>query len=295
MTLDARRGAVRPEQREAFHVVREAHIFPGFQRVADLAPNGAAIAAILGAQLAELAAMRFGMAGTAGTVVEVEAHRGGLPSLRFMALGALHGSMSSGQLEASGVVASDGERGVTETLNRVAIVAVVQMRRTGKLRLVRIFVAVQAGGELQPKGGGFASRHMALGADHAGVFALQRKRRCRVVAYREPHRLETFHGVAGAAFTFVRALRELLRMRVRLVAIRTFAECQGPLEVAAGVAFQAVQLGMFALERKLCPRVTELVSYVGAFPAAGVVARFAGVGEGTAMRIAVAIVAVRER
>lgn len=116
-----------------------------------------------------------------------------------------------------------------------------------------------------------------------------------MVTYREPHRLEAFDSVASAAFAFVPALRELPRMRVRLVTIRTFAECQWPLEVAAGVAFQTVQFGMIALERKFCPRVTELVSYVGAFPAAGVVARFAGVGEGPAMRIAVAIVAVGER
>ena len=47
VTLDARRGAVRPEQRKAFHVVREVHVFPGFQRVADLAANGTSIAAIL--------------------------------------------------------------------------------------------------------------------------------------------------------------------------------------------------------------------------------------------------------
>lgn len=140
--------------------------------MADLAANGAAITAILHDQLAKLAAMRFVMAGTAGMVVEVEAHCGGLPGLRLMALGALDGTVSSGQLKASGVVASDGERRFIETLNRVAIVAVVQMRRTGKLRIVRIFVAVRAGGELQPKRGGFAGRHMALGAGHVGMFTL---------------------------------------------------------------------------------------------------------------------------
>lgn len=213
--------------------------------MADLAPNDAAIAADLRNQPMELPAMRIGMAHGAGPVIKVIAHRRGLPGFRLVALGAVHASVSSRQLEAGAFVSGDVEGSAAKSLDRVAIVTAVEMGRTAKLRLVRIFVAIRAGGELQPEDRGLAGRLMALGAGHGGMFFLQRKSRCRVVAHRKTHRLEAVDSVASVAFTFVRPFCELPRMRVRLVTVRTFVESQGPLEVSAGVTFQAVQLGMF--------------------------------------------------
>lgn len=95
--------------------------------MADLAANGAAVTSDLRDQPPELPAVRIGMAGGAGTVIEAEAHRRGLPAFRLVTLGALHRSVSFGQREASVFVSSDVEGGAAKILDRMAVVAAVEI------------------------------------------------------------------------------------------------------------------------------------------------------------------------
>lgn len=90
---------------------------------------------------------------------------------------------------------------------------------------------------------------MTLGAFHGNVLALQRVLGAVVLLHAEERRFPAIHGVAFRAFPFFRPSFELTLVRIRLVAVRTIGERQGPLKVAIQMAGHAAHLGVHTEQR----------------------------------------------
>lgn len=146
--------------------------------------------------------------------------------------------MTVGELEAGLFVFGERKRRRPESLQRVALLALIQPGRSRELRLVFVVVAVQAAGELDFIKRFPSLRDVALGAFELRVLAFERVCGGGMRLHIEPRRLPAADVVAGRALAAIEALRELSVVRV-FVAIHALGERQFFLEVAVSVAGDA--------------------------------------------------------
>lgn len=170
----------------------------------------------------------------------------------------------------------------------VATLALVLIGRPGKLRPVRIGVAIQAGGELDFEKSGGSFGNMALCAGDCCVFLDQWELRAGMFRNAKTRRLEPFHGMARSTFAGIRPFAELSVMRIGLVAIRASRKRHRPLEVRTGMARSASDRRMFSRQRELRSRVVKAANRRDLLPSGGRMARRTGLPERASMRIGVA-------
>ncbi len=206
VAVDAGHRLMRAREDESRPVVIEAgDVLPVLGCVAGFAANGRTIAAQRLHALGELVVVRILMAGGAGIVLKVEDRSrviaGRTPGIRnfvlhrnrgrqqhglrkrrgrLMAITADDCQVPSSERETCLLVLSKGERGGLETVDRMALLAPIQPRRRGKLRLVLVMMAVQAAGELDAIQRVLALGNVATRTFHFGVLAFQRILRGRV-------------------------------------------------------------------------------------------------------------------
>ena len=195
------------------------------------------------------------------------------------------------------LVPRQGEGGWAESLQVMATITSVEVRRRDKLAGMLILVAIGAMLELDLEQRVFALGNMALIALHGGVFPFQRVSRRRVVVHRELGGLEALYRMARGALTTSGALGELPVVRIRLVTIHALLEGQRLLEVSASVALHTLYRRVLAQQGILGLRVIEsLVDRFGGnlLPPDGVVAGLAALDETSVVRIGVAIRALAE-
>lgn len=149
-------------------------------------------------------------------------------------------------------MACQGKRRRFVSLQIVATLTAIEVRRGGKLSRVLVGMAVGAALELDFEQSVCAVGNVAPGARHHGVSALQGIRRRGVVLHSERRRLESLDRVAGTALATLRAFGKLSLVRVRLVTIRALLEHQRLLEISTRVALRTFHRGMFAQQGKLC-------------------------------------------
>ena len=170
--------------------------------------------------------------------------------MRFVTLLASHRQVRSRQYEPGLLVPRQPERGGLVAVERVTLLAPVQIRRGRELPLVLVFVAVEAATELDLVKRLFAVRDVALRALQGGVLALQGIGRSRMLLQTERCRLESFHGVTGGAFLAAHAFCELSLVLI-VVAIHALLKSERLLEIALAVAGDAVHLLVLPEQRIL--------------------------------------------
>lgn len=170
----------------------------------------------------------------------------------------------------------------------MALIAAVAPRRRGKLPIVFILVAIEAGCELDFVAGRLAGRSMTVGALDLGVRRDQRKLGFGVISHRVGGRNPSFNGVAAFAASFVSPRKELAAMWVGLVAVRALDMGNLRLEVGALVAGEAGNLKVLAQQRVVGLGVIEGGREGGFLPCKGGVAALAALLELALVRISMA-------
>ena len=205
--------------------------------------------------------------------------------------------MAASELEAGLFVLGERKRRRLESLQRVALLALIQPGRSGELRLVLVVVAVQAAGELDLVKRVLPLRDMALRALEFRVLAFERVCGGGMRLHIELGRFPAVEVVAGRALAAIGALRELAVVRI-LMAVHALGERQFFLEVAIGVAGDAFHRLVLAEKRVLGLGVIEILGQAGgddSLPAAGGMAGLAGLlGKAAFMRVGVAVVTFAE-
>lgn len=291
MTTEARDRAVGAGERiTGCGMVELRQIFPGLRGMAGLAAGKRAVGSAFGHEIAELAAVRVGVADGAGKVFKAIRNSGRGRTRRGCAMTLHTGDreVAAGESEARLLVPRDVERGRMVALQRVTVFAAILVRRGGELLLVGVGVAVRAERKLHLVVRGAASGQVTFRARHRGVLAIERVGRCGVLLHSKLCGLETFEGVAGGTITAVRALQELSAVRVGGVAVRALLVGHGLLELRRAVTLAAWHGRVFSLERVLCFGVVKFSGERKRFPSAGVVTILARGGKGSAVRIGVA-------
>lgn len=245
---------------------------------------------VLAHALRELAVMRVRVAPSTSAVVKAETdefrvHRW----IRLVTLDAWHRQMTPGKREVRLLMPGNSEACGLEALNRVAGVAAFLVWRGRELSLVRIGVAVGAGGVLHLVHGSLARGDMAFGACNRRMFAFERVASTTMIGGDEARRLESFHRVARGAVALVGATSELPVVLV-LVTIQAVFMSDGFFEVRLGMAFFTAELRVFAGQRKVSLGVIEIgCDRDLLFPPGHGMAGFAGFGERAMMQVAVAV------
>jgi hypothetical protein len=182
-----------------------------------------------------------------------------------MAMLASDGGVGAGERETGLLVTSEGEKGRAKPFHVVTGLAAIQVRGGGKLSLVKVTVAVLAGGRGNFEESVFALREMALGAGSGFMSSLERVLRRGVLFDSKGRGLESFDGVTGGAFPGIGAGIELAAMRA-LVAVHAFGVRERRLEVAFGVAVAAGNAPVFAEKREIRFGVVEALETLDLFP-----------------------------
>jgi hypothetical protein len=86
---------------------------------------------------------------------------------------------------------------------------------------MRILMAIQASGMLEPVESRDSGRDVTFGTSHRAVFSQEGESRLLVQFYSENRRLETVFSVAAGTLTVIGPLRELPPVRIRRVAVHT--------------------------------------------------------------------------
>jgi len=180
------------------------------------------------------------------------------------------------------------------SLKIVALLAVIDVRYSGELPPMLIFVAVHTLRELHQVESVLAFWNMAFGALDGRMLLHQRIGRRRMFFHPERCRLESLDVVAGGALAFIRTLHELPVVFV-FVAVEAVLKSQRLLEIAARVATQTIHRLVLSFQWIFRFGVIEALIYRcqrDSFPTGGVVARLAGLlRKAAVMRIGVAICA----
>lgn len=261
--------------------------------MASLASFSGAIGTLLCHAVLELTFVNVLMATGAVQILPVVHHRLRLKLFRFfVAVATRNRHMASGQDELRLLVLGQRKRRGFVSLDGVAFIAGVEIRRRHKLPGVLILMAVGAILEFHFEQRVLAFRDMALGALHSGVSAHQRIRAGRVLFYTERRRLPALHGVTIGTFGSSRTFRELPIVWIGFMAVGALVEQQRFLEVSAGVTLLARHSGMLALKRILGLGVIEILGELrrrNSFPARRRVTGRTGLLERAVMRILVAV------
>ena len=314
-------GAMGAEERELGPVVIEARdILPVPGGMAGFAAGRCAVGAERLHALGKLAPVRVLVTGGTGKLAEViygagliAGRRGRRLSLhgdrsreqrraregrcRLVAIAAQDSQMAAGKLEAGLFVLGERKRRRLESLDRVALFALIQPGRSGELRLVLVMVAIQAAGELDSVKRVPSLRDVALGALELRVLAFERVCSRGMRLHIELGRFPSVDVVAGRALAAVGTLHELSVVRV-LVAVHALGEWKLFLEVADGVTGNAVHGLVLAEQRVLRFGVIKILGEAGgddSLPAAGGVAGLAGLlAKAALVRVGVAVVTFAE-
>jgi len=137
------------------------------------------------------------------------------------------------------------------SVQRVALVALIQIRRSGKLGGVPVAVTIRAKLKLDLIERVFPFWHMTLPALHACVAALQRIGGGRMFLDAELRRFESFEAVTGGAVAAVGAFGELPAVRIGVMAIGALCKGDRLFKVGACMALHAIHLGVFSDQRIL--------------------------------------------
>lgn len=215
--------------------------------------------------IAKLIFVWIRMAGRARQIGEVVSHRF-IRRCCLMAIAARHSHVPAGQDERTLLMAIHGERGRPEVRLGVALLAAVQVRRSRKLALVRVFVAIGTERELHLVKRRFPGRLVALCAVHAEVPAAQRKSCVRMVPGEEFRRLPFVYSVAALALASVCSFCELAVVWIRLVAVRAQSVCDWRFEIPATMTGVACNLNVLSCQSELCFGVVELTDERRLFP-----------------------------
>ena len=284
-------GAVRSaERKRSSRVIESHHLFPIRDVVAGLAAERRAAGGTASHPLRKLPFVRVRVAPATGAIVEPVFHRAGRKNrqLRLVTLDAGNGCVRTAQGESCFVVGRGREPDGMKRLHRVAVFAAILVRRPGKLAFVNVNVA---GGAVRLRDlvdGIRSFRDMALLAGHGGMFAGERIFCVRMHGHGEERRLPPADVVALRALATGSALAELSAMRVGPVAVGAFRKGDGRLEVAPQVALFACDRAVLPQQEKLCFRVIKISFHPHLLPRNRVVARLAGVGKHSLVRIGMA-------
>ena len=156
-----------------------------------------------------------------------------------MAIRASHGRVGSGERETGVAMFDDGKSGAMKILNRMATFAFVLIGRWGKLAVVGILMAVQAGREFYLVDRVFAGGQMAFATLDGNVFSLQRVIGSVMLLHAKERWLPTFHGMAFRAFPLLRPSFKLAFVRVGFMAVRAIRKGQLFFEIAVDVTLGA--------------------------------------------------------
>ena len=253
VAVDARRSAVRTQQREfRLRVIESGEFPPSLGGVAGLAPSLSAVSADSLHAFLELPLMRILMATGAVQIAPViDNRRLGLELRRFfVAVATGNGDVSSSECKMSFLVLGKRKRGRLITIHGMTTLASIEIRRGGKLSRVPVAMAICAAIEFDFEQRVLAFRNMALRTFQTSVASLQRIRGGRMFLHREFRGLPALHCVTGRALPLVCPFCKLTYMCI-LMAIHAPGECQRLLEVAVRMALTAVDTRVLPLQRKL--------------------------------------------
>ena len=217
--------------------------------------------------IAELSMMRVLVTTRTSFVVKVKRNDFVFSAARsdFMAFGATHGGVRSGQRELGLPMLRDGKQSAVPIGHGMAALAAVLKRRFRKLAVVGIFVAVRTGRELNFVNRLFAGRSVALVAFDFCVLSFERILGSGMLLDAERGRLPSLHLVAFGTLAFLRAVGELAVMNV-LVAVRAVRKLERALELPFCMASNATHLKVLADERVFCLGMVELELRLDLFP-----------------------------
>lgn len=215
--------------------------------MASFAPGRFTVQACLPHALLELPFVRINVTGSAIQVLPAVNGCRLLAELRrfLVAIAAGHRHVPTRQKKARLLVTSQRERGWPISVERVALVALVQVGSRSKLGGVTIAVTIRTKLELDLVERVFCLRSVTLPALQACVPALQGIGGYRMFFNAEPCRFESFDGVTGRAIAAVSPLRELPTVWIGPMAIRALFKCHRLLEITTRVAFHALHLCVF--------------------------------------------------
>ncbi len=133
----------------------------------------------------------------------------------------------------------------------VTLLALVEVRRSGELLIMRILMTVGAQCELDLEDCVATRRYVAFRASRGGVLLTQREPGLAVISDGELRRLKAVDRVARFALAPIGALYELPEVRIGFVAIGTGLECNLSLEVRFAMARLATKFHVLAKKRIL--------------------------------------------
>lgn len=216
-------------------MIKLVKIVPLVGRVACLAAVGSRVRSDALHARAELPLVRIGVARSTRKIAEVIRHRLGF-RCRLVAVRTSDSEVSASQNKTTLLVFRKRKRRRVERFLGMTLLALVEVRRRGKLRLVRILVAIRAERELYFEHRRLARRNVALRAIYGRVFAAQWKSRARVIGSSKLRLLPSVDSVAALALAAVGALGKLPVVRVGLMAVCAESVGDGRFEVTALVA-----------------------------------------------------------
>jgi len=199
------------------------------------------------------------------------------------------------QREPAFLMLRDGVRGWLESGHDVALFTLALIGSRSKLPSVNIGMAIHAFGKSDLVTRRCTGGKVAFRAGDLSVAALKRVRGRRVRVHIEERRFPSLNVVARGAFPFVTPLGKLASVRIGCVAFCATLEGDRLLEISSRVTLQAVHLRVLAEQRILGLRVVESLGGRNFLPSTRGVASFAGLCKCAAVRIGVAIGALRER
>ena len=160
-------------------VIKVRQVIPAGDRMAGCTARLLAAGIHARHSVAELATVRIAVTGGAGAIFEsilcniFELRRQSSP----VAIGASNGNMSPSQVETAVLVHGKSEGRWSKTLNRVALLTMIQMWHRCELPEMFVFMTIGARSEPQPINGGDSGRDMALRASHRRMLSFQWIRR----------------------------------------------------------------------------------------------------------------------
>lgn len=208
------------------------------------------------------------VASRAASILEPVLHRPGRAARfrRRVAIHACHRHMRPGQRESRGIMLRQCESRGPETLHRVTILTAILVWWPRELPFVIVGVAGRAVHIPNCEDSVDSFGDVALCTRHAGVFALERITRLRMLLHAERRTLERFDPVAERAVGAEPALRELSPMGIGQMAIHALLERYGCLEVARLMTAFAGHRLVSAEKWKRCFRMIETLRELHLFP-----------------------------